>query len=250
VARLNVFLLHGFLGRPEDWKPVEDYLAQENLRFFVPDYFRIPRLSPLQNFEQWAKNFNSWAEAQTQGQGKNILVGYSLGGRLALHALADNPALWNKAVFISTNPGFNDPHHSFDNLSEERKKRWLSDSKWAANFMNSPWESVIQAWNAQPIFSGGENEPQRAEKEYSRDTLSLALTQWSLAQQKNMREVLKQNCEKISWLVGEDDEKFADAAQLLKIEIPELHVQLLNAAHRIPYEAPQILAMFLRNLLR
>lgn len=249
MADVNVFLLHGFLGRPQDWKPVEGELAQEGRQIHIPDYFRIPLLSPLHSFTKWAQNFNQWAQQHMQASRKNILVGYSLGGRLALHALEQNPQQWDQVVLLSTNPGFNDKFETLDTKSEERVKRWVSDSQWAEDFMNGSWENVVKAWNAQSVFVGGRREPQRQEQEYSRDTLSLALTQWSLAQQKNLRPILRQYTDKVHWLVGEEDEKFFDAAQILREQIPQLQIQTFDSGHRIPFEVPQAVAGYLRNLL-
>lgn len=251
MERVNVFLLHGFLGRPQDWSAVQAcFTRQEKILFKVPDYFRIDKLSPTQPFEQWAQNFNKWVEQEVGLHRKNVLVGYSLGARLAMHALRHNSSLWSKVMLISGNPGFDDEHESFTESSEERKQRWISDSYWAEEFLTGAWDTVIRNWNAQPVFGGGRSEPTREEKNYSRDLLSLALTQWSLAQQKNMRSILEENIDKIYWIVGALDERYAELSRRLKERMGKLKVDIIpEASHRVLFDKPQDVADRIHHLL-
>ncbi|MEK2646902.1 alpha/beta fold hydrolase [Bdellovibrio sp. BCCA] len=252
MERVNLFFLHGFLGRPSDWAVVKAHLPQhDGLRIFTPDYFKDAALGPQHTFEEWAGNFIKLVEAHGCAGERNILIGYSLGGRLALHALEKRPALWYKTILVSTNPGFNDPHESFDPISEERRQRWMNDSYWAEEFLKAPWETVLRNWNAQPIFGGGETEPLRIEKEYSRETLSLALTQWSLAQQKNMRSVIQKNIQKVIWMVGERDEKFMEMSRRLQEEVQGLRLETVPASsHRVLFDSPKDLGERIRQLIQ
>ncbi|WII72473.1 alpha/beta fold hydrolase [Bdellovibrio sp. 22V] len=252
MERVNLFFLHGFLGRPSDWAVVKAHLPQrENLRIFTPDYFKEMSLGPQHSFANWGANFTKFVELHGCSADRNILIGYSLGGRLALHAFEKKPALWHKLILVSTNPGFNDPHETFDPNSEERRQRWMSDSYWAEEFLKAPWDMVIRNWNAQPVFGGGENEPVRVEKEYSRETLSLALTQWSLAQQKNMRPLLQKNLQKILWLTGERDEKFMEMSRRLAEEVQGLRTEVVPASsHRVIFDSPKELGERIKNLVQ
>lgn len=251
MERVNLFFLHGFLGRPSDWAAVKAHLpSSEAVRFFIPDYFKDPHLGPQHSLDVWAENFTKWVELNGCAGERNILVGYSLGGRLALHALKRRPALWYKAVLISTNPGFNDLHESLDPISVERQQRWMNDSYWAEEFQKAPWEMVLRNWNAQPVFGGSEKEPLRIEQDYSRESLSLALTQWSLAQQRNMRPLLQSQLSKIIWLVGERDTKFVELSRRLEQEVPGLQVKVISeASHRIPFDNPRDLAASVSSFL-
>ncbi|WP_253696466.1 alpha/beta fold hydrolase [Bdellovibrio sp. HCB117] len=252
MERVNLFFLHGFLGRPSDWAIVKAHVPQhDGVRIYTPDYFKEALLGPQHAFEAWADNFIKWIEAHGCSADRNILVGYSLGGRLALHALQRRPNIWHKVVLVSTNPGFNDPHEDLDPTSEERRQRWMNDSYWAEEFLKAPWESVLRNWNAQPVFGGGENEPLRQEKEYSRESLSLALTQWSLAQQKNMRSLLLKNIQKIVWMVGDRDEKFMELSRRLQEEVMGLRVEVVpNSSHRVLFDSPKVLGEKLRQLVQ
>ena len=244
MEKLNLFFLHGFLGRPADWGKVLSIIPEEkNLRLNVPDYFNMDSLSPGRTMPEWATNFNQWARRLSNNSGRNIFVGYSLGGRLGLHALEQDPGFWDEVVLISTNPGFEDNFDSVDSTSEQRRQRWLQDSYWAQEFLTGSWETILRNWNAQPVFAGGAAEPLREEDNYSRDSLSLALTSWSLANQKNMRDLIKEQASKIHWLVGSRDDKFVKIAETLQKEAPSLRVDVVDeASHRIIFDRPKILA--------
>ncbi|WP_347358238.1 alpha/beta fold hydrolase [Bdellovibrio sp.] len=252
MERVNLFFLHGFLGRPTDWAQVKAHLPQtEGLRIYTPDYFKDLSLGPSNSFESWADNFIKWVETHGSAADRNILVGYSLGGRLALHALEKKPALFYRVILISTNPGFNDVHESFDPISEERRQRWMNDSYWAEEFLKAPWDMVLRNWNAQPVFGGGEAEPLRAEREYSRETLSLALTQWSLAQQKNMRGLIGKQIQKLIWLVGERDEKFVEMSKRIEDEVNGFQFEVVpSSSHRVLFDSPKDLGERIRQLVQ
>lgn len=224
---------------------------KDHVKIYAPDYFKDKNLNPNHSFANWASNFNRWVQMETNGIGRNVLIGYSLGGRLAMHALEQKPAIWYKSILISTNPGFDDKSTSFDPESEERRLRWMNDSYWAEEFLQASWETLLRNWNAQPVFGGGEEEPKRLEKDYSREALGLALTSWSLAQQKNMRPQLSELVAKVCFLMGERDEKFVALGEQLRGEIQNLKVDVVpGASHRVLFDRPKDLADKIRFLIQ
>src|SRR5690242_6488130 len=112
-----LYCVHGFLGQASDW---EDILPPY-LRKFAFDLFSPGASS------QPAFDFNAlggWInDTAVKSPGPRVLVGYSLGGRIALHALTRKPEIWSAAVIISAHPGLSDP--------TERQKRIENDEKWA-----------------------------------------------------------------------------------------------------------------------
>ena len=106
--------LHGFLGLPSDW----DFLRRAGLDVATPDLREIP-------------------------QEGDTLLGYSLGGRLALHALLGG-ARYRNAVIVSAGLG----------VEEDREARLGQDEHWAERFEHGEWYAVMRDWNAQPIFGG------------------------------------------------------------------------------------------------
>ena len=165
MSEFEIFALHGFLGSPSDWQLLEKAFPKAKLH--AVDLFD-KRYS--QSLIDWAKSFN---ESAKQSNGKRILIGYSLGGRLALHALLDNPSLWSAAILISANPGLKS--------EQERSDRLASDSRWASRFLIESWDVLLDDWNKQPIFANDSFSFQRCEKDFSRAQLAEALEVGRLA---------------------------------------------------------------------
>lgn len=212
MREISFHTLHGFLGHPQDWpsfpNATHHSLYEEQLPYW-----------------DWAESFNS----KIEGDVPKVLMGYSLGGRLAMHALVQNPKKWAAAVIISAHPGLNSPKLKQDRIS--------SDLAWSEKFRHEAWETLIEAWNGQPVFA--QSKPvKREESSYSRHALSNMLELWSLGQQDDLNRKLKQLSVPILWIVGEDDHKFS------QIPYPENHprtkkIIIKNASHRVPWDQPK-----------
>src|ERR1041385_1856831 len=93
---------------------------------------------------------------------ERVLLGYSMGGRLALQALIEG-ANFDRAVIVSAGL----------NLEEGRDERRARVDAWAKRFESDPWDDVMRDWNAQPVF-GGHVLP-RFESDYDRHELARQL---------------------------------------------------------------------------
>jgi 2-succinyl-6-hydroxy-2,4-cyclohexadiene-1-carboxylate synthase len=199
--------LHSFLGSSDDWC----HLTGDILSPVIFD--------PELGLKGWAKRFN-----QTR-QSSGTLIGYSMGGRLALHVLIDNPNLWERAVIISTHPGLKD--------EQEKEERLRSDREWAGRFETEPWDALMKAWNSQPVFLGSK-QPLREEKDYDRKRLAGMLRSFSLGLQDDFREEIARLPMPILWVVGERDLKFRMLASELKFQNPLSRVMVaVGAGHRV-----------------
>ena len=229
----RVFFLHGFLGRPSDWRPVQ---SQINLSSTAIDLFGDERWSPQSSIRQWGPKFNSALEEAlgNQESEQNILVGYSMGGRLALGAFFADNSVWNKLILVSSNPGIE---------SQEISERKKFDTQWAHRFLNEDWKSLIEAWNGQPVFHGSANEPLRLENDFRREDLAQALTNWSLSEQEDFRD--RMDRKEILMVCGAQDQKYQKMAEELKAKSPSLQLQIVKGSgHRVLFDQPVELAKF------
>jgi 2-succinyl-6-hydroxy-2,4-cyclohexadiene-1-carboxylate synthase len=206
-----IWCLHGFLGRGADW----DFLRHAGFDIRAPSLFGGDSLDDL------------------HPAADDILLGYSMGARLALHLLQTHPVAG--AVLVST---------GVDIPAVGRREL---DQTWALRFESEPWQSVVEAWNAQPVFGGRANPLVRNESDYDRHALAAALRQWSPA-------VLRMSLHGVAvptlWIAGEEDAKYAAAARRAAEQLPGAQLWICpGAGHRVPWEQPERFIERLRAFL-
>ena len=192
--------LHGFLGRGADW----DFLREAGFDIQAPSLFAGDSLDSV------------------RPAAGDILVGYSMGARLALHLMQTHRVA--KAVLIGAG------------IAPAEPGRRELDETWATRFESEPWDSVVAAWNSQSVFGGRKNPLVRNEADYDRRALASALRQWSPA-------LMHMNLQDINvptlWIAGEHDAKYRDAATRASQKLPNSELWICpDAGHRVPWEQP------------
>ena len=71
-----------------------------------------------------------------------VPVGYSMGGRILLHAALAQPDRWPALVLVGVNAGIEDP-----------ETRRAADEELAGWIENHSIEEVVERWEAQPVFA-------------------------------------------------------------------------------------------------
>jgi 2-succinyl-6-hydroxy-2,4-cyclohexadiene-1-carboxylate synthase len=164
----------------------------------------------------------------------DVLLGYSMGGRLALRLLESGAAAASAAVIISA--GLNAP-------DEGRRQR---DEAWARRFESEEWSSLMRAWNAQDVFGG--HVVERREADYDRAELARQLREYSPAVLPPPR--LESIETPILWIAGERDTKYVNIAREAVRRLPHAELWICpNAGHRVPWEQPELLVARLRTFL-
>ena len=201
-----IWCLHGFLGRPSDW----DFLRDEfDIR--AVDLFR-DGLGPLE-----------------EASAEDFVLGYSLGGRLALVTLLERS--FRGAVIVSA--GLNIEG------AEARAARMREDAAWAERFRSEDWSSLMQAWNAQPVFGGKAEAFERIESNYDRQALASALMNWSPAALPPLASRLPEIETPVLWIAGELDAKYRAIAERAVTLVPDAELWISpGAGHRVPWDQP------------
>jgi 2-succinyl-6-hydroxy-2,4-cyclohexadiene-1-carboxylate synthase len=188
--------LHGFLGSPRDW----DFLRQAGFAIETPPLDAIP----------------------SHG---DILLGYSLGGRLALHALLAG-ARYSRAIFVSTGLGIEG--------DSARADRRASDEAWAQRFESEEFESVVADWNAQPVLAG----PSLARTRDDYDPR--ALREWSSGSLPPVASRLHELTIPTLWFAGSNDTKYvAEAKRAASLARNGRAIIVSDAGHRALWERPE-----------
>ncbi len=218
-----MWALPGFLGLPSDW----DVLGWKNVYGVELNAF------PWVSLSDWPLFFHSWLDSQKEEkEEKEILMGYSLGGRLALHSLLHSPQRWKAAIFISTHPGLID--------SRARQERQKEDEEWARRFETQEWASLMQDWNRRAVFAKDSFCFDRREENYDRRWLAHLLRDASLAKQPDFRSQIAALPLPLLWVTGADDWQYGQlAASLIFAHPHSRRVQIEQAGHRVPWEQPE-----------
>jgi 2-succinyl-6-hydroxy-2,4-cyclohexadiene-1-carboxylate synthase len=210
---MMLYALHGFLGLPSDW----ELLAHQLLPIQINPVDLFSFSAPSKGLAYWGRSFNDWVSAKQPSQ-KPFLLGYSLGGRLALHALMDAPQLWGGGIIVSAHTGLKVP--------QERTKRLQQDIQWGQRFLNDLWETVLTDWNAQSVFQ---------------EIPPSALEGWSLGQQDDLQESLSQLPLPLLWIAGEKDPKAIEIVKQMAAQHPySSHWIAPSAGHRVPWESQEL----------
>ncbi|MES2962518.1 MAG: alpha/beta fold hydrolase [Bdellovibrionota bacterium] len=230
---MRTIALHGFLGLPSDWSHTGlDVEAYDVWKSVVRINGRPGGVAKDNAYEAWAKQFAS--DIRASGSGPVVLFGYSLGGRLAMHALLEAPELFERAVIVSAHPGLSSEH--------EKRDRVASDRVWADRFLRDPWSILMKAWNVQPVLAPPSNpapdfvQLDRPESAFSRESLAFALDSWSLGRQKDLRQRIRECEVPMRFVSGQLDTKFTsllgDFAGIDLKVVPQ-------AGHRVPWDHPK-----------
>ena len=238
-----VFALHGFLGQASDWNQVKKLVLSTQLAEFKAIDLFSPEALPVLEFEDYIEELSATVDDQTQNKKKKIFVGYSLGGRLGLHLLENNPDQFDHYIFLSTNPGLN------ENEQSEKNKRLMADMKWASQISEKNWPTFLEEWNKQSVFEGSQKEPQRHLGDYDLEKLKRALVVWSVSQQEDYLDLINEFQNKITWVVGDKDHKYVQLAEDMKQKKILLDYKRISSGHRIWLDQPDELVKLLRGPL-
>ena len=227
---MKIFCIHGNFQTAKVWQPLEERMKAgfSDLEMITEDLCA----KQFQSFDDWTEDFCGRVEAQANGE-KSILLGYSLGGRLALHACLSRPELWKSAIVVGADPGLE---------SEEEKKLQLDkDRNWAERLKREPLEKLVDEWDAQPVFGGIENQAPRNLGEMDPDGLSHQFGVFSKGVQQNLVPKLAElKRPPVLFVSGEKDQKYLGIGERLAKSSSVINAQVIaDTGHRVPWENPE-----------
>ena len=241
---MECWCLHGAVGMAADFRGFAKRLAAGKTGSRAVDLWRFLECQPmpLGAFGQ-AVNADAGGEI-FRGSGR-ALLGYSMGGRLALHALLEKNPPWQAAVIISAHPGLES--------QAERESRRAKDAEWASKALTGNWQQFLDDWNAQPVLGSGTlRDPQTSGRlVMRRREIARSFVDWSLGTQTPLWDRLHEINIPVLWVAGENDAKFLDLAKRAVEKIPRGTLAIApGAGHRVPWEAEEWLAETVAHFLR
>lgn len=201
-AHPRLVLLHGFTQNRRCWGPVPELLARTR-EVVVAD---APGHGDAAGLHlSLADTATPYAEALA-GVGAAQWLGYSMGGRLALHVTLAHPEHVGALVLVGTSPGIADP--------AARASRRAADEALATHLEAVGTKTFVDEWLAQPLFSGLDARSScRSERlRNDPDGLAASLRLAGTGAQASLWEALGSITTPVLLVVGEGDAKFRGIA--------------------------------------
>ncbi|MEM7175151.1 MAG: 2-succinyl-6-hydroxy-2,4-cyclohexadiene-1-carboxylate synthase [Chlamydiota bacterium] len=228
--------LHGFLGSPTDWGPLRSFLPpHQSIALMLPGHGDCPLPAKRPLLPVVIDAIIEAIEAKLTCSEKYTLVGYSLGGRLALHLALRYSKQIDKLILIAANPG----------LDTKKEQRLARDQAWADLLSRKGIDHFITTWYQQPLFRHFSLTPERAalRKKHASASLQRMLRDLSPAVIPSLWPMVKKISIPTLFLFGKEDQKYANIANRLnslKSSIKTVAIQ--GAGHVVHLEKPQLTA--------
>ena len=142
----NVLLLHGFMGSSADWRDVAAATSDRALciALDLPGHGGSLGLTP----EAYTMEGTARAVVRTLDEletRRPVIVGYSMGGRLALYLALRYPERCAGLFLESASPGLES--------AGEREARRAADEVKAKQLESGDFETFLRDWYRQPLFA-------------------------------------------------------------------------------------------------
>lgn len=238
-----LIFLHGLLGSQADWQLIIQNLSQFRCLALDLPFHGNAKSIHVTSFEETA-DYLSKQIKRAVGNAPYVLVGYSLGARIALyytlHAKIEKGAL-KGVVLEGGNLGLK--------TEEEKQMRWENDLVWARRFEQEPIEYVLQDWYQQPVFAHLSVSDRMALVQRRSlnqgEGISKMLQATSLAKQPNFSEKVRLSSVPFFYFCGEHDTKFQALAQSNQLPL----TLIPNAGHNTHLENSKYFTKKLKNLI-
>jgi len=242
----TIIFLHGFTGSNADWINIAAVLAP-SCNIITPDIVGHGNaISPENSDDYRMEIVSKTIIALTDSQFN--LIGYSMGGRLALYIATHYPDKVKSLTLISASPGLK--------TQTEREARRKSDNELADKIEKNGIEWFVDFWENLPLWDSQSPElkAELREKRLKNNPVGLAnsLRGMGTGVMPSLWEKLPDLPMPVKLIVGELDTKFVGINQEMANLIPDVNLTIIpdagHAAHlEKPDEFKEILLEFLNR---
>ncbi len=247
-----IVALHGFSGSGLDFKVIAENKSKK-YAWYAPDFIGHGETDAPCALDEYKINaiIDSLEKMLEHYKIiKPIIIGYSMGGRVALHYAIARPKSVRALVLIGTTPGIYD--------EREKEDRRRADYALADEIIKFGIEAFANKWECRPVITTQNLIPekhQKAIKERRRMNRPIGLANslrgfgtgmmnpvWDKLRSINCRQLL---------VTGELDSKFARFAKLMQKESDLTHhVSIPKVGHAVHLESPVLFTNLLEDFLR
>ncbi|OKL36174.1 2-succinyl-6-hydroxy-2,4-cyclohexadiene-1-carboxylate synthase [Domibacillus mangrovi] len=230
--REPVLFLHGFTGSSLTWHDMTELIPCHAVTPDIAGHAGSKRM-PV-SLEQEAKEWKQFMN--DEGFDSFHVVGYSMGGRLALAMALLFPESICSLVLESASPGLK--------TEKERAERRASDEKLAQQIEQEGMESFINYWENMPMFESQKSLPEsiRRQVRYERmdqseKGIASSLRGMGTGSQSSYWHRLHELTMPVLLLTGTLDLKFTNIARCMKTIIPNCKwIEFDGAGHALHVE--------------
>lgn len=235
-----VVLLHGFTGAPSSWAEVIGALPRD-ARTIAPALLGHDD-APLAAARTWDDEIDRVAEIVRRERGPVHLVGYSMGGRVALGLLLRHPGIAARATLIGASPGIDD--------ERDRDARRRDDEARARLIETEGVEAFVRAWEREPIFATQRALPDEVRARHreirrSHSAAGLAASLRALGQgaMPSLWGSLDRLALPVTLVAGAEDARLRGVAMRMADRLPLARARVVpGAGHDVALERPRELA--------
>jgi 2-succinyl-6-hydroxy-2,4-cyclohexadiene-1-carboxylate synthase len=245
-----ILFLHGFMGSSDDWREVIDGTdgLDDRFRAVAVD---LPGHGGSTSLPETSYSMEGAAGAVLRtldglGARRASLVGYSMGGRLALYLALRHPERCERLLLESASPGLK--------TGEERALRRQDDEERAKTLETGDFGTFLEEWYSQPLFSTLRPPLVRdlVERRRGNDPGELArsLRGMGTGSQPSLWEEIEGLSVPTLAVAGELDEKFSEVAREMEERSPRVRVEVVpGAGHNARIEAPEEYSLLLGGFI-
>lgn len=247
-----LLLLHGFTGSVENWAPLVQSLrdAYRLIVIDLPGHGRSSVPSAPSDYAMPLVSRHIIALLEHLGYEDAHLLGYSMGGRLALYLALYYPHRWRSLILESASPGLAS--------AAERQARVEADNALAEAIEREGIEAFVARWEKLPLFASQQQLPASIRDEHR--ALRLRNNPSGLA---NSLRGMGSGIQPPLWtrlaaltlptllITGALDHKFINIARQMLARIPHARLEIVpEAGHTVHLERPNLYTHLLENWLR
>ncbi len=192
----------------------------------------------FENIQSKTYNLYELSEKQIndiQINAEDILVGYSLGGRIALKIASNNEFKLKKLILLSSHPGLNE-------VDIEERRLW--EEEILLRLQTSSLKDFFDFWNSLPLFSESIHY-RPLDRTLFKKSIQLFENN-RLSNQPNFTDEIKQFKDKIIYVFGYKDKKYTDIAW--KFALDGIQTFGISSDHRVHLHKKKIIELIQREV--
>ena len=241
----TLIALHGFTGESSDFTALQGHLTPET-KLLAPDFPGHGKLRHQRNpLEYTMESHLALISEAAATDTKVTLLGYSMGGRLALHWALAHPEKVERLILVGASPGLA--------TADARAERQLADATLADFIQARGLTAFFKYWHNQTFFQpmlglpAEQLAPILARRALNDpDGLALSLRHVGTGSLPSLWNRLKEIRCPVDLVTGEMDVKFTRLAREMGPHLPKVrHSVVEGAGHAVHLERPGDLAMLI-----